>query len=140
MRHGRHLEVNLSFYFSPNTHLLGEAVALHALGVLIPQFPRARRWRELGARVVNNQLDRQVRNDGAHFEQSTYYHVYALDMFLFHGILAGASEAYRTKIALMADYLAAVQGPGRILPFLGDDDGGRFFHPRRDSGTRRHRL
>src|SRR4029077_19244415 len=29
-RHGLHIERNLSFYFSPNTHLLGEAVALHA--------------------------------------------------------------------------------------------------------------
>ena len=130
MRHGRHLEVNLSFYFSPNTHLLGEAVTLHALGVLFPQFPRAERWRELGARVVNEQLDRQVRSDGAHFEQSTYYHVYALDMFVFHGILAGETRAaYREKIALMADYLAAVQGPSRNLPFIGDDDGGRLFHP-----------
>ncbi len=129
MRHGRHLEVNLSFYFSPNTHLLGEAVALHALGILFPQFPRAQHWRELGGKVVNQQLDRQVRTDGAHFEQSTYYHVYALDMFLFHGILAGAGEAYRGKLISMADYLAAVQGPSRILPFIGDDDGGRFFHP-----------
>jgi hypothetical protein len=129
MRHGRHLEVNLSFYFSPNTHLLGEAVALHALGVLFPEFPRARRWRELGARVVNEQLDRQVRSDGAHFEQSTYYHVYALDMFAFHGILAVAEEAYRERVALMADYLAAVQGFSRSLPFIGDDDGGRFFYP-----------
>jgi hypothetical protein len=129
MRHGRHLEVNLSFYFSPNTHLLGEAVALHALGVLFPQFPRARRWQELGAKVVEEQLDRQVRPDGAHFEQSTYYHVYALDMFVFHGILADPGDAYREKIALMADYLAAIQGPGRTLPFIGDDDGGRFFHP-----------
>ena len=129
MQHGRHLEVNLSFYFSPNTHLLGEAVALHALGTLFPKFPDAVRWRELGARVVNEQLEKQVRPDGAHFEQSTYYHVYALDMFLFHGILAGASEAYRTRMAAMADYLAAVQGPSRTLPFIGDDDGGRFFHP-----------
>ena len=135
MRQGRHLEVNLSFYFSPNTHLLGEAVALHALGVLFPQFPRARRWRELGAKVVEEQLDRQVRSDGAHFEQSTYYHVYALDMFVFHGILAGADEPYREKAGLMAAYLAAVQGPSRNLAFIGDDDGGRFFHP---FGPREH--
>jgi len=135
MRHGCHIEVNLSFYFSPNTHLLGEAVALHALGVLFPQFPRAQRWRELGARVVNEQLARQVHNDGSHFEQSTYYHVYAVDMFMFHGILAGWGEEQRARIAQMADYLAAVQGPSRVLPLVGDDDGGRFFYP---FGTRSH--
>ncbi len=80
-QHGRHLENNLSFYFSPNTHLLGEAVALHALGVLFPEMPRARRWRTLGRRVVHEQMAKQVRGDGSHFEQSSYYHVYALDMF-----------------------------------------------------------
>lgn len=31
-RHAFHLEANLSVYFSLNTHLLGEAVVLHALG------------------------------------------------------------------------------------------------------------
>ena len=29
----------------------------------------------------------------------------------------------------MADYLDALLGPQRRLPFLGDDDGGRLFHP-----------
>jgi hypothetical protein len=128
-QHGRHIEVNLSLYFSPNTHLLGEAVVLHALGSLFPDFSRARQWRRLGAKTAAEQLDRQVREDGGHFEQSTYYHVYALDMFLFHGILAGAGEGYRAKVALMSEYLAAVQGPSRTLPFIGDDDGGRFWHP-----------
>ena len=128
-QHGRHIEVNLSFFFSPNTHLLGEAVVLHALGSLFPEFPRSQQWRRLGARVVAEQLDRQVRDDGGYFEQSTYYHVYALDMFLFHGILTGAGEGYRAKVALMADYLAAILGPSRTLAFIGDDDGGRFWHP-----------
>jgi hypothetical protein len=34
----------------------------------------------------------------------------------------------------MAEYLDALMGSARRLPFLGDDDGGRFFHPygRRD--------
>jgi len=128
-RHGKHLENNLSIYFSPNTHLLGEAVALHALGKLIPQFPDSQTWTRVGALLVEQQLDRQVREDGSHFEQSSYYQVYALDMFMFHGLLAGASEAYRARIAQMADYLSALQSPSGVLPFIGDDDGGRFFYP-----------
>ncbi|MCX6597299.1 MAG: hypothetical protein NTV70_13135, partial [Acidobacteria bacterium] len=36
-QHGLHLEYNLSFYFSRNTHLLGEALALAALGELFPR-------------------------------------------------------------------------------------------------------
>src|SRR5574340_493288 len=128
-RHGCYLEWNLSVYFSPNTHLLGEAVALHALGALFPRFPRARRWRETGARIVEAELHRQVRADGAHFEQSSYYHVYALDFFLFHYVVAGKPAVIEGKLRRMAEYLDALLGPGRSLPQIGDDDGGRLFHP-----------
>ena len=128
-QHGHHLANNLSFYFSPNTHLLGEAVVLHALGVLFPSFPRAKQWEKLGGNTVRNQMTRQVRADGSYFEQSTYYHVYALDMFLFHALLSQPSAEYRASLVRMADFLQALLGPERRLPFLGDDDGGRWFHP-----------
>jgi hypothetical protein len=127
-RHGRHLEANLSIYFSPNTHLLGEAVALHALGVLFSGFPGAARWVETGRRWVSHEYIRQIHGDGSHFEQSSYYHVYALDMFLLHAGLAGASEEERTILDRMTGFLEALLGPNRELPFLGDDDGGRLFH------------
>jgi hypothetical protein len=67
--------------------------------------------------------------DGAHFEKSTYYHVYALDFFLLHFVLAGRPSQDEATLIKMADYLHAVMGPARRLPFLGDDDGGRLFHP-----------
>ena len=127
--HGCHLENNLSFYFSPNTHLLGEAVALHALSVLFPNLPNSGRWEQLSGRVINEQMHHQVRDDGSHFEQSTYYHVYALDMFLLHGIVTEPGPWYRDKLRRMAEYLQALLGPARKLPYIGDDDGGRFFHP-----------
>ena len=127
--HGRYLELNLSVYFSPNTHLLGEAVALHALGVAFPGWPRAARWAETGGRIVQEQLERQVRADGSHFEQSAYYHVYALDFFLLHYRLAGRPEKQRGPLIRMAEYLDALMGPSGILPLIGDDDGGRLFHP-----------
>lgn len=128
-RHGLHLEFNLSYYFSPNTHLLGEAVALHALGSLFPEFPRAERWRQTGARTVQHELDRQILPDGAHFERSSYYHLYALDFFLLHYILAGRPHAFCKPLQRMAEYLHALLGPDGTLPFIGDDDGGRLFHP-----------
>jgi hypothetical protein len=127
-QHGCFIENNLSVYFSPNTHLLGETVALHAIGALFPGFPAAGRWKQ-AARLVEDQMFNQVRNDGSHFEQSTYYHVYALDFFLFHRLLASAPEAYDERLRSMAEYLAAFAWPDGSIPFLGDDDGGRLFHP-----------
>jgi len=127
--HGCHLEANLSIYFSPNTHLLGEAVALHAMGRLLARFPEAARWEQSGGVIVEAEMGRQVRDDGSHFEQSSYYHLYALDMFLLHAVLGSPGAGYLRKLERMAGYLAALMGPGRRLPFLGDDDGGRVFHP-----------
>ena len=128
-RHGCFLENNLSVYFSPNTHLLGEALALHALGVFFAGLPAAALWKRRGARVMREQMERQVRSDGSHLERSTWYHLYALDMFLLHAILAKPDQAYRDKLARMADYVHTLIGPSRRLPFIGDDDGGRLFHP-----------
>jgi hypothetical protein len=127
--HGRYLELNLSVYFSPNTHLLGEAVALHALGALFPEFPHAERWTKTGGRLVERQMERQVRADGTHFEQSAYYHVYALDFFLMYRILGKPSGAYDARLIAMAEYLDALLGVNGTLPLIGDDDGGRVFHP-----------
>jgi Heparinase II/III-like protein/Heparinase II/III N-terminus len=128
-RHGRFLELNLSVYFSPNTHLLGEAVALHALGVLFPAWPHAARWAATGGRIVERQITRQVRLDGSHFEQSAYYHVYALDLFLLYRLLAKPPETYDARLVAMAVYLDALLGVSGTLPLIGDDDGGRLFHP-----------
>src|SRR5690349_24610676 len=74
-------------------------------------------------------MERQVHSHGSYFEQSTYYHVYALDMFLLHAILAKPDRPFMDKLARLADYLHALLGPHRELPLLGDDDGGRLFHP-----------
>jgi len=126
-QHGCYLEPNLSLYFSPNTHLLGEALALEALGVLYPGFPPAQRWKQTGARLMDQELDRQVRTDGSHFEQSSYYQVYALDFFLLHRLLSGAEPARDQKLQRMAEFLESLMGPSRRLPLLGDDDGGRVF-------------
>ncbi|MEO5924516.1 MAG: alginate lyase family protein [Bryobacteraceae bacterium] len=128
--HGLHLEKNLSFYFSPNTHLLGEAVVLDALGTLLPQMPHAGTWRTLGAATVQEQMRRQVRDDGSHFEQSSYYHVYAVDFFELHALLHPDTPAwYRSKLGKMLEFRDSLISSQGLLPLIGDDDGGRLFHP-----------
>ena len=136
--HCCHLANNLSFYYSPNNHLVGEALALHALGLYFSGVPRATHWQEVGARVMNEQIERQVRADGTSFEQSTYYQVYLFDMFLLHARLAAPGAGYLAKLERMADYLDAIMGHARSLPMIGDDDGGRLFFPYGDSGLGRN--
>jgi hypothetical protein len=135
---GRYIERYLSTYFSPNTHLLGEAAALFFIGALYPQIASAARWQKKGLEILLQQAERQVHTDGVYFEQSLYYHVYALDLFLHARLLAS-----RNKIEVSANFdevlkkmlavLKALSQSGPALGF-GDDDGGRLFNPRRNRG------
>ncbi len=134
--HGRYIERYLSTYFSPNTHLLGEAVALFFLGTLYRQMPGAARWKKSGWKIVLHEAGRQVRPDGVYFEQSLYYHVYALDFFLYARLLAARNReeippAYDVLLGRMLDVVAALAQAGPAEGF-GDDDGGRLFNPRRN--------
>jgi len=134
--HGRYIERYLSTYFSPNTHLLGEAVALFFLGTLYPNMPGAARWKESGWEIVLHEAGRQVRPDGVYFEQSLYYHVYALDFFLYTRLLAARNgaeipAAYDAVVERMLNVVAALAQAGPAEGF-GDDDGGRLWNPRRN--------
>lgn len=134
--HGRYIERFLSTYFSPNTHLLGEVVAMFFLGTLYPQMPYAARWKNEGWKVVLREAARQVRPDGVYFEQSLYYHVYALDFFLYARLLAAQDDlaipaAYDDTMHRMLRVLEALAQAGPPEGF-GDDDGGRVFNSRRN--------
>jgi hypothetical protein len=133
---GRHIERYLSTYFSPNTHLIGEAVALFFIGTLCPQISLAEHWREDGWKIVQREAWRQVRPDGVYFEQSLYYHVYALDFFLHARLLAsrnGVSIPAGLDVVIQR-MLGVVRALAQVGPpdGFGDDDGGRVFSPRRN--------
>ncbi len=135
-RNARFIQRNLSYYFSPNTHLLGEGMALFFIGVLCPELRGAKRWRENGWAIVLEAARLQVRPDGGYFEGSTYYHTYALDFFLHARILASRNKIripaeFDQTIVAMLEYLAAL-GMAGPAPNFGDDDGGRLFDPTRN--------
>jgi len=133
---GNYIEHYLSTYFSPNTHFLGEAVGLFFIGTLCPQLHSAGRWQARGLRIVLEQAKRQVRTDGVYFEQSLYYHVYALDLFLHFRLLAKKNhlevpESFDAILNRMLDVVQALSQAGPPEGF-GDDDGGRVFNPARN--------
>jgi hypothetical protein len=129
--HGRHIETYLSTYFSPNTHLTGEALGLFYLGTLFPELRQARRWRQMGQRILVEQLDVHVLPDGVYCEQATYYHHYTADFYLHLLTLAQANGArlpsvVERKLHLLLEHLMQLTRPDGTTPLFGDDDGGHL--------------
>lgn len=129
--HGRHLERYLSTYFSPNTHLTGEALGLLYLGTCLPEFECAARWRERGWKILSEQVLKQLHSDGVYFEQTTYYHRYTVDIFT-HAVLLARSNKFPisanvlARLRLGAAALADMTGANGTTPLIGDDDGGHL--------------
>ena len=129
--HALHLESYLSTYFSPNTHLTGEALALFYLGILLPEFNAAERWRQTGEEILLAELDRHVLADGVYFEQSSYYHRYTVEIYLHLYLLLEAnqqpvSEKLAQKLVALLDHLLYITRPDGTSPLFGDDDGGKL--------------
>ncbi|HMZ20945.1 MAG TPA: heparinase II/III family protein, partial [Blastocatellia bacterium] len=130
--HARHLETYLSTYFSPNTHLTGEALGLFYLGLMLPEFHCAKRRRALGWKILLEQLDHHVRPDGIYFEQASHYHRYTTDFYLHLLTLARRNgrprEIYlEEKLRALLDHLMHLTRPDGTTPQLGDDDGGQLL-------------
>jgi hypothetical protein len=131
--HMRHVELNLSYYFSPNTHLIGEGLGLYVVGAALPELAGSRRWAARGRAILLREADRQIRGDGGHVEGSTHYHRYTLDMYL-HALLAArcicdeaAASSFAGAVARLADFARAMANDRGRMPLIGDDDGGLLW-------------
>jgi hypothetical protein len=124
-----HVEHNLSRYFSPNTHLLGEALALYVTGLALPFFRTSGRRASVGRDVLLAEISRQIAPDGGHRERSSHYHRYTLDFYLIALAIAritgdSAEERFGEVVGRLSDAtLVLSDSCGRLARF-GDDDGG----------------
>lgn len=129
----RHVEENLSYYFSPNTHLTGEAFCLYACGAAFPEFQEAPRWRALGQEILGAEAKRQFFSDGTHRELSSGYQLYSTEFFL-QACLIGCETGFPptrevwSAARLFCDRLAELVPVDLVLPQFNDCDGGRLLH------------
>lgn len=137
VQQGSYIESYLSHYFAPNTHLTGEALGLLYLGTALPWLTDAARWRQLGLRILLEQLPRQVQADGVYFEHASYYHRYTVDFYVHAMLLARATglalpPSVPQTLARLLDHLLWITRPDGRSTLYGDEDGGRLLtlHPR----------
>lgn len=127
--HATHVARYLSTTYSPNTHLLGEALGLFYVGVLFPELEGSDQWRATGNRILRDQSERQILPDGVCFEQSTYYQRYTVEMYLHFLLLAARNRVavpaeLATRVERSVDFLLALSRADGTVPQIGDSDGG----------------
>ena len=127
-----HVSRHLSTYFSPNTHLLGEGLALYVGGRVLPELTSAARWERIGRGILLSETRAQVNADGGHAELSLHYHRYALDFYLLALTVARrtgdpAAEPFSDVVSRLASYCRALADDRGWLARIGDDDGGMLF-------------
>jgi asparagine synthase (glutamine-hydrolysing) len=113
-----------------NNHLLSEALALFAVGALLPDVEIARGWRDIGRAILDEESRLQFYPDGAYIQQSHNYHRIALYDLLWACLFARSmgdrpSSPWLDAIDRSITFLVAHQNPedGR-LPNYGSNDGG----------------
>ena len=141
--HAARVERYLSYYFSPNTHLTGEALGLFYAGTVFPGMPAARRWRSLAADILIREAERQILLDGVYMEQATCYQRYTAEIYLHFVILAerngfAVPDGVIRRLESLLDALLVFRRPDGSLPQIGDADGGWLLplEPRRPDDGR----
>ena len=127
---GAYIEDNLSIYFSPYNHLIGEVAALFAIGYLFPGFKQAARWEKTGWAILEDQVEKQFHADGGCVEQATFYHHFTLGFYLqcvnarcLNDDAVPARLLQQLEKAL--EFALRLTRPDRTLPWLGDIDAAR---------------
>lgn len=127
-----HIEQNLSTYFSPNTHISGEGLALYAVSAALPELRRSHARAAHGREILTTEIARQIRADGGHAELSSHYHRYSTDFYLLALTIARrsgdpASAEFEAAARSQATFLRTIADGRGNLPGIGDDDGGMLF-------------
>ena len=110
-----------------NNHYAADLVGLVVVGCLFPELPRARIWRESFGRKLWEEIPRQVRGDGTHFESSTGYQRLTTELFLGAVLAARAAgmpapREVELAVAGLFRSIGHLLKPSGRIPQIGDLD------------------
>lgn len=134
---GEMIEENLSYYYSPYNHLIGELAALAFLGTVYGNSPKTQTWRDRYWQELEAQAEKQFHPDGFTVEQAGYYHHFTLGFYLMAALLR-EHNGLPVSARLWEILERAIELPMHLtrpdgqLPMLGDIDSARslyFYDP-----------
>ena len=128
--HGLWIPEHLEMGEVNGNHILSDALGLVACGTVFRDTPAGKGWLETGARLLEEEILRQVDEDGVDFEGSVAYHRLVLEIFLVGARFletAGrpVSARYLGRLEAMLGFVHAYMTPDGLSPVIGDADDGR---------------
>lgn len=131
---------------SPNNHYIANLAGLICLSTIFPEFKESSKWYYFAKKELENEMDRQVENDGSYYENSIPYHEFVTELFLLSSILILNKESkikndwyriehgsglfstnYINKLRKMVDFIVHYTKPNGSAPQIGDNDSGRVL-------------
>ncbi len=130
----KRIEININYARSQkNNHAFSEALGLWTVGLLFPEFKRAKKWRDQGRSILATETRRQIYNDGSFVQHSLNYHRVMMDDLLWAIQLGRINDHPLPDIVTDRFALAAVWlqemfdlDSGRV-PNYGSNDGANIL-------------
>lgn len=130
--HAIFIRNNLEYALPNGNHFLSNVVGLVFLGIFFQNASAGKEWLSLGVRSLQEEMDRQVYEDGVDWEKSISYHRLMLEFFYTSAILCSLYNvklplSFRSRLEKMFEYTMHYMRPDGSVPNVGDGDDGRLF-------------
>jgi uncharacterized heparinase superfamily protein len=130
--HGDFTEHHLEYSDINGNHCLANAAGLVFAGLFFREGKAPKRWHQLGWKILNQELPRQVYQDGVDFEGSIPYHRFGLELFLLPALYRQARDLnipddYRDRLIAMAQFVTSYTRVDGSVPLWGDADDARVL-------------
>ena len=113
-------------------HYLADLCGLLFICYRFPRWTDSSRWRRFALRQFYREIERQISEDGVHYEHSVGYHRLSMEMMFYTvKMIEGAGEKVPagvwSRIERGFEYTVAYTKPDGSCPQLGDSDDGHFL-------------
>jgi hypothetical protein len=127
--HAALIERRLSLHSSAGNHTVAECAGLAYAGLLFPEMPQASRWKRRGLAILEQEMNRQVLDDGGGIEQTFWYLRFIVDLAALVAALQrqrgeSPAPALLDRLGRARHFLGVMAGMTGTLPAVGDADDG----------------
>ena len=117
-----YLTKHYSRYSSANNHLLVEASTIGIAGFVFHH----QSWKDLGIRILTEELEKQNYADGINKELSLHYQTFGMEAYLLLAHISGESR-WNDMLQNQCEYVAHATWREKAICEFGDDDEGKIL-------------